>query len=103
MNSARLGRVLGHGPEARARQAEKQRQHASELKAWKASDKPDWLTEEVYREKIQPRLAGITVPAIASALGISMPYAAEVRASRRVPHPRHWLRLARVVGVSTDE
>jgi len=74
--------VAGHSPEARAKQAEKQRQHAAELKAWNPSEKPDWLTEEVYREKVQPRLAGITVPAIASALGISQPYAAEIRAGR---------------------
>jgi len=94
--------VAGHTREACARQAEKQRQHAAELKAWKPSDKPDWLTEEVYREKIRPRLAGITVPAIASALGISPLYAAKIRAGRRCPHPRHWQTLARIVGVELD-
>jgi len=93
--------VAGHSPEARARQAEKQRRHAAELKAWKPSDKPDWLNEETYREKIQPRLAAITVPAISSALGISQPYAAEIRAGRCLPHPRHWQNLARLV-VSVD-
>jgi len=103
IEAAKLGRVAGHSPEARARQAEKQRQHAAELKAWNQSDKPAWLTKEVYREKIQPRLACITVPAIASALGISQPYAAEIRADRCLPHPRHWRPLARLVGVSSDE
>jgi len=102
IKAAKLGRVAGHSPEARARQAEKQRQHAAELKAWKPSEKPDWLTEEVYRERIQPRLASITVPAIASALGVSQPYAAEIRTGRYLPHPRHWLALARLVGVSQD-
>ena len=95
--------MAGHSPEARARQSEKQRQHAAELKAWKPSDKPDWLTEDVYREKIQPRLDAITVPVIASALGISQPYAAEIRAGRYLPHPRHWLTLARLIGVSPGE
>jgi hypothetical protein len=95
--------VAGHSPEARTRQAEKQCRHAAELKAWKPSDKPELLTEEVYREKIQPRLASITVPAIASALGLSQPYAAEIRAGRQVPHPRHWLALAHLVGVTADE
>jgi len=67
-------------PGARARQAEKERQHAAALKAWNPSDKPDWLAKEVYREKIQPRLTRVTVAAIASALGVSQPYAALIRA-----------------------
>jgi hypothetical protein len=92
-------RVCGH----RARQAEKQRRHATALKAWHPSDKPNWLTEEVYREKIQPRLAGITIPVISSALGVSQPYAAEIRAGRYLPHPRHWLALAQIIGASAEE
>ena len=47
-------------------------------------------------------LTGITVPFIASALGVSGPYAAEIRAGRCLPHPRHWQTLARLVGVSPD-
>jgi ribosomal protein S14 len=99
---AKLGRVVGHSPEARARQAEKQRRHAAELKAWNPSDQPDWLTAETYREKIQPRLSGITVRAISLALAISEPYAAEIRAGRQRPHPRHWMSLAQLAGVSRD-
>jgi hypothetical protein len=99
---AKLGRVAGHSPEARARQAEKKRRHDAEVKAWNSSDKPDWLTEGFYREKIQPRLTGITVPAISSALRLSVPYAAEIRAGRLLPHPRHWLMLAQLAGVSHD-
>ena len=100
---AKRGRVAGHSPEARARQAEKQRRHAAEVKAWNPSDKPDWLTEEFFRERIQPRLSGITVPAISSALGLSVPYAAEIRAGRQLPHPRHWITLARLVSVPQKE
>lgn len=99
IEAAKLGRLAGHTPKARARQAEKQQRHAAELKAWNPSDQPDWLTAEVYREKIQPRLSGITVPAVASALGLSTPYAAEIRAGRQLPHPRHWQRLAQLVGM----
>ena len=50
---------------------EKQRRHAAVVKDWNPSDKPDWLTEEVYLEKIQPRLRGVTIPAISSGLGVS--------------------------------
>jgi CRISPR-associated endonuclease Cas1 len=96
---AKLGRVAGHSPEARAKQAEKQRRHAAAVKAWNPSDQPNWLNEETYREKIQPRLPVLTVPAIASALGVSEPYAALIRAGRYLPHQRHWLALARLVQV----
>ena len=76
---------------------------AAALKAWDPSDKPEWLDEKAYGEKIQPRLAGVTIPVISSALGVSNPYAADIRAGRRRPHPRHWLARARLVGVSPDE
>jgi len=99
-NGAKLGPVKGHSPQARARQAEKQRQHAAAVKSWKPSEKPAWLTENVYREQIQTQLLGVTVPAISSGLGISEPYAAEIRAGRYLPHPRHWRTLAGLVGVS---
>jgi hypothetical protein len=103
IEAAKLGRVTGHSPEGRAHQAEKQRRHAAELKAWNPADKPDWLTEEVYREKILPRLSGLTVPTLSSALGLSEPYAAEIRAGRQRPHPRHWQTLAKFAGITPEE
>lgn len=96
---AKRGRVATHSREAEALRAATQRRNAAALKAWNPSNKPAWLTEEIYREKIQPRLAEITIPAIASALCISKPYATDIRRGVRVPHPRHWLTLARLVGV----
>jgi helix-turn-helix protein len=83
-----------------ARPAEAQRQHAAAKLAWQASSQPAWLDKDFYLRKIQPLLSGVTVPVLASALGISEPYAAEIRAGRYLPHPRHWLALARLVGVS---
>ena len=69
--------------------------------SWKnASDTPDWLNEKTYSEKIQPLLAGVTVPAISKELGISEPYATDIRKGKRRPHPRHWLTLAELVKVS---
>jgi len=99
IEAAKLGRIAGHSPEARARQAEKQRQHAAAVKSWHPSDKPGWLTEKVFREQIQPRLAAITVRTISSALGVSEPYASLIRAKRYLPHPRHWQTLAGLVGI----
>jgi hypothetical protein len=51
--------------------------------AWRQADKPAWLNEEIYRAKIQPRLSGITIPVLMSALNVSKPYAADIRAGRR--------------------
>ncbi len=59
IEAAKLGRVAGHSREARARQAEAQRRHAATLKVRNPSDQPDRLTEEVCRERIQPRLSGV--------------------------------------------
>jgi len=103
IKAALLGRVAGHSREARARQAEKQRRHAAAKRAWQASSLPPWLDEDAYLRRIQPRLAGVTISVISSALGVSNPYAADIRAGRHRPHPRHWQTLARLVGVSPDE
>ncbi len=98
IKAAQLGRVAGHSPEARARQAEAQRRHAAAKRAWQASGQPVWLDKDFYLRRIQPLLSGVTVPVLTSALSISEPYAAEIRAGRYLPHPRHWQTLARLVG-----
>ena len=102
IEAAKLGRVAGHSREARARQAKAQHRHAAAKRAWQASSQPVWLDKDFYLRKIQPLLSGITVPVLASALSISEPYAAEIRAGRYLPHPRHWPTLARLVGVAPD-
>jgi hypothetical protein len=85
-------------PKAEAlRSATARRQRAAAL-AWKLSDSPEWLTEKAYREQIHPKLATCTVSAIASVLEISIPYATDIRAGKRVPHPRHWQALALMAG-----
>lgn len=96
INAAKLGRIATHTPKAETRRAATMRRQEAAKQAWKSSDLPDWLTEEVYREKIQPRLPTVTVSAIASALQISKPYATDIRSGKRVPHPRHWQVLAKV-------
>jgi hypothetical protein len=37
---------------------------------------------------------------LSSKLGISIPYAVDIRSARRIPHRRHWELLAQLVGVS---
>jgi CRISPR-associated endonuclease Cas1 len=99
---ARQGREASHTREAEARRAETQSRQAAARLNWRASDQPAWLDEKSYRETIQPRLAEITVPIISSALGVSKPYATDIRTGRRIPHPRHWLALAQLAKVSAN-
>jgi CRISPR-associated endonuclease Cas1 len=96
----KMARLHRFDPVAQARRADTQRRQAAALKAWTPAGKPGWLDEQFYREQIQPRLAAVTVATIVSTLAVSVPYATNIRAGRRRPHPRHWLRLARLVGVS---
>jgi hypothetical protein len=99
---ARLGRSVSHTPEARAKQGNTRRRHAKACSSWRVSDQPTWLTAEVYSEQIHPRLAELPNSAIASRIGVSRGYAGRVREGYR-PHPRHWLALAELVGVSGNE
>jgi hypothetical protein len=59
------------------------------------------LDDRAYSEKVQPLLAGITVPTIMMALSVSEPYALRIRGGRCIPHPRHWLPLAELTGIES--
>ncbi len=100
VKAAKKGRIAAQNSEAQAKRAENRRRNAAAQRAWRSTDQPMWLTEEIYRQKVQPQLSGITVAALMSALGVSKPYATDIRAGRRQPHPRRWLTLARLVGTS---
>jgi CRISPR-associated endonuclease Cas1 len=94
LQAAAVGRVAAQSSDAAAHRAETlEKQHALR-KAWNSSEKPGWLTEKAYREKIMPRLDKVRVSTIATALAVSLPYAADIRKSKRIPHPRHWRQLA---------
>lgn len=100
---ARRGRVAAQSRVAQARRAETQRGHAAAKRAWQAFSQPTWPNEETYLRKIRPHLAKVRISVLSSALGVSEPYAADIRAGRRRPHPRHWPTLARLVGAAPDE
>jgi CRISPR-associated endonuclease Cas1 len=103
LKAAKLGRLATHNPEAQARRAEAQRRQNAALRVWNPKDKPDWLNDKTYIEKIRPKLSTIIVPRIMTALGVSEPYALRIRAGRCIPHPRHWLALAHLVGVAPEK
>jgi hypothetical protein len=100
ISGARLGRVAAQNPQAKAHRRETKRRHDLARRGWSPSAHPAWLTGETYANQIQPRLARATLSRIASAIGVSIPYASDIRRGRRLPHPRHWEALAGLVGVT---
>ena len=97
---AKIGRLIAKNPESRRKHSETQRQHRAAQRAWLSAPKLAWLTENIYVEKVQPMLAKVTISKISSTLGVCESYAADIRAGRHRPHPRHWQALAQLVGVS---
>ncbi len=98
----RAGRKAAQRPESLAKRSATQRMHKQAIQNWKPSDLPDWLTRDVYVERVQPALARIAKSRIRSTLRVSEPYSSAIQAGNRVPHPRHWQALAQLVGVSSD-
>lgn len=97
---ARQGRIASKSPESRARVAKTQRRQALAWRRWEPLNKPEWLTEKLYSDRIKPLLLQCSISQIAGALKVSIPYAANIRLGRRRPHARHWKTLAEMVGVS---
>jgi CRISPR-associated endonuclease Cas1 len=91
---AKIGRVAAQRPDSQGKHAETQRRHQAAKREWLSSPKPSWPTETTYVEKIQPALATVSISRLASTLGVSESYAADIRAGRHRPHPRHWQVLA---------
>jgi len=99
---AKVGRIAAQSPEARKKHSATQRRHEAAKRAWRSSPNPARIDEVGYCQQIYPRLVSVTIAAISSALGISESYAADIRAGRNRPHPRHWQALAELVGVTAN-
>jgi hypothetical protein len=99
IEAAKKGRVAAQSEAAQTGRSETQLRHRAAARSWNSTDLPAWLTENYYLTEIQPGLRRITLGVIASKLGISIPYAVQVRSAKRVPHKRHWQALALLVGV----
>jgi CRISPR-associated endonuclease Cas1 len=100
IEAAKIGRIATHSAKAEALRSVTKRRHDAELKQWRPSDLPDWLTHKRYEQEVQPRLAHVSIPKIASTLGISQPYATDIRSGKRIPHQRHWITLAQLAEFS---
>jgi predicted nucleic acid-binding Zn ribbon protein len=69
IKSAKRGRIAAQSSEAQARRTETQRRNANAQLAWEKSRQPK-ISDEAYRNEIQPRLADMTIPTIMSALNV---------------------------------
>jgi hypothetical protein len=97
LDVARRGRIASKSPESRARVAATQRRQQTARWNWQPSSQPSWLTDAAFTNQILPRLRSSSLTEIASAIGVSIPYASDIRKGRRRPHPRHWEALAKLV------
>ena len=102
-NAAHSGRVVAQSTKAQARRSAAQRRHAVQRKKWNTSELPTWLTEKAYMQRIQPVLVRVPNSTITSALAVSLPYAVAIRHGKRIPHPRHWVKLAELVGIRRSD
>jgi CRISPR-associated endonuclease Cas1 len=99
----KLGRTAAVSPESLKKRSEVMTLHKEALRNWKTSDVPDWLTDDVYAARIQPALARLSKKAIESVLQVSKRYAYEIACGAKIPHRRHWVKLAAMAGLgSTD-
>lgn len=69
--------------------------HDEARRDWERSGESS-ISEEVYKTQIQPKLKNVTLSAIMKALRVSVVYASQIRRGR-VPHPRHWHELTKLV------
>ena len=93
---ASTGRIASHTPAAQTKRSKTRRANHSALQEWSGSDQPAWLTEQYYVQKVQPLLLPLSTSVIVRQLTVSRGYANEIRHGR-VPHPRHWLTLAKLL------
>lgn len=100
LRQAKLGQIATHSIMAEALRAATQRKQAAATREWDPSTLPKWLDEDYYRREILPRLFELTVKKIRLATDVSYPCATLIKRGGKIPHPRHWLALARVAGVA---
>ena len=99
LRQAKLGQIATHSVMAEARRSRTQAKQAEGLRRWNPSDLPSWLDEEFYRREILPRLSNFTVKKIQQAIDVSHPYATLIKHGEKIPHPRHWLPLAKLAAI----
>lgn len=66
-------------------------------RSW-AREHPGQRDEAWFKREIAPKLDAFTLAEIAAATSLSLAACSRIRAGARVPHPRHWDALVRLIG-----
>jgi CRISPR-associated endonuclease Cas1 len=103
IQAAKSGRVAAKRPKARAQRSATHKKHRANARSWDPQSLPVWLDKNKYERDVLPLLANVKRTAIASALGVSHSYATDIARGKHVPHPRHWVKLARIVGIQSGD
>jgi CRISPR-associated endonuclease Cas1 len=94
------GRERALTPEAKAKRSDTARKKNAAQQAWDPASLPKWLTHDAYVNQVRPLLERCTRSAIAEVIDSGIDYAGQVRAGRRIPHSRHWEKLAELAGMA---
>ena len=87
------GNDPAHGGGAAKKRTATQRELQRLNLEWKANP-THAMSEADYRSEVLPRIAVVPARSIARAIGVSIEYASDFREGQRLPHPRHWPKLA---------
>lgn len=93
------GRIAAKSPEAAALKSAKMIAHREAMANWNPAELPGWLDDNYFLTKIRPALATIRKKTIADALGVSIEETYKFVKGTRIPHKRHWVKLAELAGV----
>ncbi len=90
------GKDPAHGGDAGRQRGETNARHAREAAAWEQG--PAKSTDpDTFGRDILPGLQDVPLSKMVEATGLSLRWCSLIRRGLRVPHPRHWDTLARVV------
>ena len=91
------GCIAALAPENGRKVSKAIRLHRDGVRAWNPADLPDWLDDNFYATKIQPMLKKLSKIAVARELGVTESYVYEIARGEKIPHRRHWVKLAELV------
>jgi hypothetical protein len=94
------GRIAAKSPEVQALKSAKMIAHREAIANWNPAELPEWLDEQFFLTKVRPALQRVRKQVIADALRINVTVAYKYVKGTRIPHKRHWLKLAELAEVT---
>jgi CRISPR-associated endonuclease Cas1 len=95
----RAGRTAAQRPDSIAKRSRTMQAHKAAIDSWNPSHLPAALDRDAYLNRVVPALAHVPMSRIRSTLEVSEPYARWIKIGKRLPHARHWQKLATLAGV----